>query len=194
MKIELHPDAFMWFLPNAKLHLSFENPGPIEIDIASLSDDEKKLVILGSRDKQIILSEKEDVLLKLIAPPTLSPVVAETPKTVTVYESMKENVDSVKKRMQTILAKSKPTIKKEIGLLDDIRSLKLMLECENEGKNRVDILVLLTNKIKNIESKIVTDIDNTDPDLNYIKQNESDPANQLVIDESEIEEREVSLN
>lgn len=140
MQIKLNTDiAFFWFLPNGKIHLSEENPGPIEVDLNTLTDEEKSIIKIG-----ITTGSLFGVL----------PIEQPIHKEEAIYIHINH-------KLTTILNKKIPSIKKEIGLLDNQRELQLLFELEKKGKSRNKILDLINAKlsviINTVQSSIIED-------------------------------------
>lgn len=51
----------MWSVPGTKLFLSFENPGPISIDVEALTPDQKK-IIAYDLSRQVLVGKETDAL------------------------------------------------------------------------------------------------------------------------------------
>ncbi len=141
MQIKLE-NSYMWFLPDSKkLHLTEENPGPIEIDKNNLSPEEIKLISIGISMGQI--SCDEPLEQKQIVPPENIWI---------------DNDVSLQHKLKIILNKKIPNIKKDIGFLNSSRQLKVLSELEKLGKNRDKILSLIDQKLESINNVVLSSI------------------------------------
>ncbi len=138
-----NPNVFMWFLENATVHLTDENPGPVEIDFEGLNKDSQKAVVMGIRTGHVICSEPVEKLYNLymgqpitIPPPVIKPQVIDT------------------SNMEKLLKKSVSAIKKYAGLSIDIRDLRLMLELEKANKNREEIVSSVEKRINLLSATV----------------------------------------
>ena len=176
MTIHLH-NAFMWFLTAGRFHLSEAAPGPIEIDFRALSKEEQKHLILSIRTGQISCSESIDNLTSIFFD---KPVVSLNPVVLP-----KETQQFPEQELNKILGKSIGTVKKYIGLSEDIRKLRLMLELEKNNRSRNPIISALESKLSalatEIKNSIVQNNDINEPILNNIDR----IASEMTITDSE---------
>lgn len=182
MQIKLG-NAFMWFLPNARIHLSDENPGPIQIDQSSLNTEEQKLITIGIATGQIVVSgfTKEE-------PKQEGPAVIVSQDNI---NNIHERDHVLAGRLQAVLNKRIPNLKKEIGLINDPRSLVCMIDLEKNGKARKDILLALNKKLEAIHNSVLASIKEIDTNATADQLDKLSKA--FVADIIDIEETVVSI-
>jgi len=151
MKIQLK-NAFMWFIDNGLYHMTEENPGPIDIDFEHLPKTQQLQVIMGIRTGKISTDRQVDELYSIFNP------VAK-PLQVKPLENI-SHIVMEPINLAPILNKTISTIKKEIGLIEDIRNLRLLRELESQGKQRKSILSLIQSRLDNFTSDIQKVISN----------------------------------
>lgn len=137
----------MWFLPNGAYHLTEENPGPIEVNLDNLTQEEKNIIKVGINTGQIIgtLPEIKEEVVQVIKP---SEVVKD------IYE--RDNILAGK--LQVILNQRIPNIKIEIGKMNDSRLLNTIMILEENGKNRKTITSLIKSKLEEVSKAVLASI------------------------------------
>ncbi len=195
--ITLNPAQLFWFLPSGKCHLTSDAPGPIHVDFTTLTPDEQKCIILAGRSKTIDLSIHDTELVEVfnnsinpVAPPIFTPVVETPSKTLSDYV---ENQNELRNQLSNILNKSNSSIKKEIGLLDDPKSLKILLELETNGNNRFKTIECIKSRLEYIENAIISTISNDADESTELPSVDPIADNMEVVD-SEVEIREIPLD
>ncbi len=191
MQLSINPPTWLWFLPNSIVHLTDENPGPIDIDFGSLSKENQKLVIIGVRNKQIVCSETEPKLLAIYNPQ--QSIIQHTKSTPNVDEGASTVVseEEIKKIASNKLNLTLLNIKKFTLSNDNIRLLRTMLELEKDTRNRKSVINNIQLKLDTLISQIHSSIEKENTSIVAILP---DPlADQLDIVDSEVEERSVEL-
>ncbi len=154
----------MWFLPGTRIHLSFENPGPVEIDFDSLSSQNKNQIVLAINrgllegklpfttrvEPQPLLVNKEIIE---IAPPIVETFNIAPAKEMEVTDYQKEKVKELKK----FLNKSWVSIKKNIRSFS-LSDLKTMIALEKEGKDRKVVKDLIDEVLSLHQSQVLKNI------------------------------------
>ncbi len=139
-------NSFMWFLPDASVHLSEENPGPIEIDFDNLSSDNKNIIKIGINTGQIIGTLPQEIKTEQLIKPT------------EVVKDIYERDNILAGKLQVILNQRIPNIKIEIGKMNDSRLLNTILTLEENGKNRKTIVSLIQSKLHEVSSAVLASI------------------------------------
>lgn len=168
----------MWFLPNASIHLTEENPGPIEIDFSLFSTEEQNLIKIGVNTGQItgILPEekKQEVI---ITPPT------------EVSRDIYERDNILAGKLQILLKQRLPNIKMEIGKMNDSRILNNLLSLEENNKNRKSITDLIKLKLEEVYKNVLASIKEVDINTNV---DQLDKLSRSFVDDIvDIEDKEV---
>jgi hypothetical protein len=194
MQITINPPTFMWFLPNASVHLTDGNPGPVEIDFKSLSKENQKLVIIGIRNKQIKASESELNLLDILNDKQPSHTAVNPIATFNTDDEhpLIESEEDLKVLASTTLNKVATTIKKNIESSTDIRLMRIMLELEKNTRNRKSIVSCIENRLNLLSESVLKDINKHS--ISNTKYSDIDSlAGNMEVTESDTEERVVEL-
>ena len=160
MKITLSENETMWFLIGTKIHLSFENPGPVEVDIDSLRTDQRQQLI-WSLQKGVLKSDKP--LQEVTAKPQVAKgyaaaaLTAEVKEAVSTPTVLDEANEERRKKLKVALAAPQNTFKKELKT-HNVSDLRLMLELEQEGKNRKTTLNLLETAISKHQAEVMKNV------------------------------------
>ena len=135
MQISLrNPENGLWFLPGTSFHLSFENPGPIEVNTTLLTPEQKTQIRLSLLSGDI----KADSVSELNS---YKPVEVQN-KMEPIKDILNEpqDINEVREnKIKTLLSKGVASIKKSLPELG-ITELRLVLSKENSGKKRKQIL------------------------------------------------------
>lgn len=186
-QLTLNPPTFMWFTFDSLIHLSEENPGPLDIEFSELPREHQYTIILGVKNRQI----KSTVdIMNLLDVYKGSIPNHTTGELANVDEDMPQIVESDEDRKQSamaLLTKTPTTIKKNIENSKDIRALRIMLELELTTRNRTAIISALQSKLEVlftvVQESIAKDSGPALPSKSYI-----DPmADAVDIVESEVE-------
>lgn len=152
VKISLNVDIqSMFFLPG-KLHLTYENPGPVELDPSSLTDEEKSWINQAYATNVLFVdnpNKKEELKKKAEVAETLARTPIEMP------EVMTEKKAEVLEQVKALLSSKVSAIKSSIKTSDDILLLRIMKEVETDGKNRKSVKASLSDRITEIQSKVI---------------------------------------
>jgi hypothetical protein len=156
----------MFFLPN-KLHLTFENPGPVEIDPSTLTEQEKAWI--NQAYKQTVLfvenpNKKEDQ----VQPPPVSveeaKVEARTP--VKTTDQVFNRRDESTKQAKALLTGKVSAIKEAISASNDILLLRLMKETEAGSKKRKSVLASLDEQLDLMQTGLYHEIGGEQGEVN----------------------------
>lgn len=150
MQISIRPPTFMWFLPKSTIHLTDENPGPIDINFQELSKESQKCIILGLQKNQITCSEELSVLQaihggqqQVYKVPVLANVEEEEAhNTVSEYEVNKIASDRLNQTLNYL--------QKYIAGCNDIRLLRVMLELESNTRDRKHVIENINDKLESL--------------------------------------------
>lgn len=182
MQIKLG-NSFMFFLPNGSLHLTEEDPGPLEVDFQSLSSEEQNITRIAITTGQIINLSGE-----------IEPVKENNKKEEANQEIIKdlyERDNILAGKLQIVLKQSLSNIKVEIGKINDSRTLNFILQMEQAGKARKSIIQLVNQKIENIQKEVLASI--TEINTNA-KTDQLDPLSRSFVSEiTDVIEEEVEV-
>jgi hypothetical protein len=146
----------MFFLPSGKLHLTYENPGPVELDPASLSDNEKAWINQAYNERVLFVDNPNN---KTTAEPTTpEELKLEDRVPVEMKEHIFERQEALREAARSLLTGRANAVKKAVDESDDILLLRLMREVESEGKKRKGILEKLDERIKDVQSNLVHEL------------------------------------
>lgn len=144
MIITLNEDvAPFFFLPVVGIHLSYENPGPVEVDQTKLSPSELKQVQNAVMNKSIIAKGFNPITSQEVKPKAQITAIDLETKRILVIENAKKS-----------LSAPLPTLLKAIEKNPDITHLKAMHEWEIEHKNRDKVVDALKNRIDAISKAL----------------------------------------
>lgn len=153
----------MWYLPNSKYYLNYEN-NELIVNEEELTAAQKKIIVndvqkglLVSTDALAILSPPKDEVIVNIAPQESSGVVGAnfSQKAENKYPLQLVQEEREKQTQQLItLLKSKPgEIKKHLKR-KSLQDLRILLEQEQNNKNRKTVITMISNLIQFKEEKI----------------------------------------
>lgn len=173
MKITLSEQHDMWFLIGTTIHLSFEHPGPVEVDMDALRPDQKQQVI-WSLQKGVIGSDQpleEAVAKSLVARSYSNPPEIKTEQVVESSTTLPAlNAQQAERRtaLKAALSQNFNSFKKDMKTYT-IYDLRMLKDIETEGKARkstLDLLETAITKHQNEVSKSVAREDNTAKPVN----------------------------
>ena len=154
-RIKLINNTPMFFIPQ-KLHLTVDNPGPVEIDAGALTPQEKTWVNNASRSGRIELTP-----LPGYTPPVVTPVaIPQQPIVKVSAEQLKSDAEQKRLRLsadaRVTLKATVPALQKHIEKSSDLLKLRSMRELESEAKKpRPKVLEALVARIQQIEAAVV---------------------------------------
>ena len=157
-QIKLINKATMFYIPD-KVHLTEDNPGPVEIDVLALSPNEKQWINNAHRQHRL-----EVIPLPGYVPPQVPTVeklsTPATPLKPVDVKALKEKAEQDRLRL---VADASSTLKATVSALtrhveksSNIQKLKSMRDIEREGKKRAKVLEALDKRIGEIELAIST--------------------------------------
>ena len=144
----------MFFLPG-KLHLTFEEPGPVELDPATLTEQEKgwinqayitQVLFVDNPNKK---NEVAKVDFEEIEKQARVPI--DTPPRLDRREESTEEATEM-------LAQKPNAIKKSIAQSSDILVLRLAKEQEAKGKCRKGVIKAFDDRLGDLQSNLLTNI------------------------------------
>lgn len=147
LQITLNTDIQPVFFLPGKLHLTFENAGPVELDQSKLSNQEL-LWIKNARLKGVLkVTGLEDTLTNSIKKEVITDTQADKP----TPEEMTERL-LIKKRhtlesIQKTLKAPMPALLRFIEKSTDIALLRILVTEETSGKNRDKVLEATQERI-----------------------------------------------
>jgi|SRR5579863_1244688 len=189
--LTLNPPTFLWFTSDSFVHLTEENPGPIDVEFSSLSKENQHIIILGVKNKQI----KSSVDIMNLMDVYKGSIPSHTTGELANVDEESPLVESEQDRKQTaiaLLAKTPTTIKKNIENMQDIRVLRLMLELELSTRNREPIVNALQSKLEVLFSAVQTSIAKDNSPAIGLKSYVDPLADALSVIESEV--KKVTFN
>jgi hypothetical protein len=198
MKIKLSDKATMFFVIGTKIHLSFQDPGPKEVDFNNLRTDQKQQILWAIQNGTILSDRKEDEVRKEVIAKSYAQTVAdvkaavEAPATVGEFESSREE------ELKHFLTSKYNDFKKNLKDYN-IAELRVMLKLEKEGKSRKSNLDLIENAISKHQVEVAKSIkDDIRPMVNDPKKVIStglkvDWSNIEDVVESDTEEVKINL-
>ncbi len=163
----------MWFLgvpPHPRVALNFNSPGPITLDFDTLSEEEKRHIIVSLNMRKIRTSVSYADLLRNYAPaPEVAPVVEEfikqddiKQKSRTIVEEVAAARAALQRQCASLFVLGVKSLKTEIAKIEDVQMIKMLRQLElqkPERKRRRSVLEMLEAKIKANQEKIVLEIE-----------------------------------
>lgn len=192
VSIELVAEKQPFFTLPGKLHLTFDNPGPVQIDPDSLSDQEKRWVNEGARagilkvhnpNKKVEKTEKKEE----------APEPVEVLREGLQFREGPENPerDKLVEGIKKLLSGKVGDIKKAIQGSNNILFLRLITELESKGKKRSSVIDAANEQLKELHAKVASivgasDGDNVnyfmpDPSLRNLPEVEEEPERTITI-------------
>lgn len=163
----------VWSLPGTDVFLSFESPGPVNIDPVGLTEINKRAIITGAKLGQVKVTGLEQILpppapIPVLDEPTLpmaksyapQPLVEVSPtnfstETVNKFVKIREEKKSID--LKGLLSKSLSSIKKELPPRNK-QELLLLRELEQKGKNRKTVVKLINDLLEKITNEVSASI------------------------------------
>lgn len=155
MKITLNEDRASMCGIGKRVFLTFENPGPVELDPKSLSREELIQLVAMIRSERLRvegLAELNAVLEGIQKSTPQKAAVQQAPvvvKEVTIEEIQEHETVELKRLLESSVA----TVKKEIATMPPSK-LRKVKKLEEEGKNRATILALTKELIAKHEKAV----------------------------------------
>jgi hypothetical protein len=178
----------MFFLPGGKLHLTFDNPGPVEVDPEKFDAQEKAWITQAHKGGVLFVDNpnKKDT--------TPGPAVAqETHDAMTPIEGSEQvfdRRDETLEQAKALLSGKVGAIKKAITATDDILLLRLMKEAEYTGKKRSSITKALDDRLGGLQSKLIHDLGG---DQGEIGIHITDPSLRNLPEVEEVAEKTIEI-
>lgn len=168
----------MWFLgdsSNLKAHLTYLDPGPVDVDFDSLTENEQKALLIALRDKIIISNENFDDLYQrwLKSRPAQTEEKKIDPQEVLRQEMARRMALQVAKREKELREKEEKfqercrylsqqgvnALKTAINHETDERTLHQLLRIEEQEQKRTMIVRQIHHKLRQIESQRAKEIE-----------------------------------
>lgn len=207
-----------WSLPGTKLFLSFESPGPVDIDISQLTLDQKKILAQDISRAVLVGKEVEELHRVIASSNTNDPVykggkgtLAKSYSHIRLVRDEEEGhivkvtqqvpitvvplVDDMMEERQGILKeflnKHVATVKKELPGRS-LSELRILRELEKNTKNRNSVVKLIDALISKAQAEVFNSIQKENNTYSANKQPSDLPAQYLgnvtSVLESDIEE------
>lgn len=160
-RIELVTETQPMFHIPGKLHLTWETPGPIDVDLSTFTEQEKnwlrngklknvlKITNLNPEAKEEVTQQTASASTRTATPKKTSAQLAESIK-VTAEENRKARETSAKKTLSAPL----PALDRFVEKCEDLLQLRSMREEEGTNKKRVKVLKLLDDRISAVSGKV----------------------------------------
>jgi len=177
----------MFFLPG-KLHLTFENPGPIEVDPSTFTEQEKAWITQAHKMKVLLVNNpNKDVVSKhepenAERPGARIPINPDPVISATRAESIK--------KVKALLSGKVESVKKAIVASDDILLLRLMKDAEAEGKKRISIFDALNTRLGEVQTNLVHDLGGDQGELGQLV---TDPSLRNLPTVEEVMEKTITI-
>ena len=155
--LEKHSILFI----GSQLALTPENPGPVLVDVDSLSQKEAYQILLNIRRGVLCTTDTLGVLEKraevVEAVQSVNPAIAPASATPTPTSS---NLSPKKKAiaLKKLLAKKIPVVKKEASELS-VSDLRELIEIEKSGKNRKSLVPFLSQLYSTHVDQVATKLE-----------------------------------
>lgn len=178
-RVELTDKVPFFLIPN-KLHLTWENPGPVDIDITGWNQEQIKWLSNAKMNGSVHVKNLNPEI------PFMPQVSQPAPQSSPDNSSIQDKFLAIKKEVTNaahkLLRKQLKTILIAIEESNDIVQLKVLLDLEATGANRDKVLEPLNKKIQKMSSKLSSSLG---PDLDssaFAKE-----ANLPDVEDSDIE-------
>lgn len=175
--ISIQPDSnlAMWFLgPNSKeiqVSLTFENPGPVEIDFEELCVQEQQQVLRDLKMRKIKSSVKYDDLFANFAakykPKLSQPKNEQQVALLKKIEEHKQRQMKVEERINYLLKQSTRAIKATLKDEKDSKVLRMVQQLEQKGRHRKLVLVYLQERLNRMQEQIIAQVNK--PKKTYVQ-------------------------
>ncbi len=185
-----NPRAVIWSLP-PHAHLTYEQPGPVEIDFDQLTPAQKLTIQGGINWKMITVDPESQLRLSQATQP--KPVVQAPAKSPTPQVPLALNMEAVRKealaRADAVLKTDVASIKKLVLTSRDILFLRLMKEQELAGKARKGILSTIEKVLLALQGNVIITVG--PEDVAKVKVKTGDLEDQFEVEESEFAQIEL---
>lgn len=160
--ISLNADKHdMFFLTSGKLHLTFENPGPVEVDPDSFNPVEKQEITRAAYSGVLhVVNPNKQVEVNV---ETQEPVKSAEPIPVQDFTQEPPNPQRKKKvaEVNDLLKKSVKGVKQALAKTDDILFVRLVLEQEKKNKSRKSVLSAASERLTAIQNQVTEELNKT---------------------------------
>ena len=189
----------MWSVPGTTLFLSFQEPGPLKIDISKLTIDQKK-IIAQDISRGVLLGKETEALFGAVSLNSDNPVykggngslaksysnirlVRDTEEGYAVKVESKEKqpefipdpitiIDQRNKVLKEFLDKHVATVKKELPGRS-LSELRILLDFESRDKNRASVVKLINLLISKAQAEVFNSIQKSNnPSIKVTDQND----------------------
>ena len=161
MYLQLSERATLWY--HKDIHFSFQDPGPKEIDVESLSQEDKTILQNAINRKILIKTESSDTLVTNVETDSKS---STSSSDISVKDKDKE-IERILQRAKLQLKGSAKTIVawcKKQGKNVGFRMLESMLTIEKSKLNRKSVIKAVKEALENTGgiSLVVDDVDDSE--------------------------------
>lgn len=166
MQITLSPTGpAMWFLGSReiKVSLSISNPGPVNVDIPSLTEAELKHLVLSLRTQQITSKMKVETLLEEYMK-AKRPVALPKPPDPKILAKLQQKTDELMKRVVYLSSQTRGTIISNVRTTTDLRFLRFLLETEQGNRKRKSVIQAIQYRIESLSRIEIRTEDRTFPE------------------------------
>lgn len=140
MKITLNADKHPFYSVGKVLALSYEVPGPVDVDLAQLTQQEQSQIVYGIKTGVLITDQP----LVENKPTYSTPHQAPIKQVLTVDEpSMNETLEAEAQEIKKFLSGAVATVKKRLGEVKSIRQLKRLFSYETANQARPTVLAAI---------------------------------------------------
>ena len=161
MKIKLENKSPFFFIKDV-IHLTYENPGPLEVDLSKLSDQHKQWLLNGVKSRTISIDEEIS-----IQPPAKTVIKDKAPVL------KKERPEEAIKFLKEINYKKLITAIDEV---QDIAFLKILKETESLEKSRAKIIEAIDLRLKELQDALAKKIGIPEHNLEAANLTKADQA------------------
>ena len=144
----------MFFLPG-KLHLTFENPGPTELNPEELSDQERNWINQAYQQGVLFVENPNKGMESKSPAAKKQEIPKEDRKPLEMEEHKFENREAAVAQAKSVLAGKVGAIKKLVASSEDILLLRLMKEAEESSKKRKSIVSALDERLLKLQESLM---------------------------------------
>lgn len=152
----------LWYLPGTSVHLTYDAPGPVEVDQSTLTAEQKTQIRLSVLSGDIITDDAKES--SLAGEARSYATIKEIPKREPIKNILAESSSPLEEKtelFQTILAKSVATIKKSLPSLN-ISELRLVYSLEKNGKKRTPLLKSIQSLLDKHQKEVAESLSKLD--------------------------------
>lgn len=171
-QIRLKNDNVMFFLPAIKLYLNFANPGPVEVDLNVIPDNEYNSIRLGILNGSLESNCQFPVRIRQEVMTNMRNVENVTEPT-KIVEKKKESViitpDTKLNELAQLLAKTSTEIRDKVQKMNDMRVLKELEQMEKRGKCRKAVLDVVRKKLDRHQKNVFKSVNKKEKAISFVE-------------------------